>query len=303
MKKGGLPPILWEQVQLPWTARDGLALNLCNVGPILARNAITMVHDAQVYTTPQSYSMPFRLWYRFVQPMLGRRHRLILTVSEYSKSQLVFHGIAPADKIAVIHNGVDHVLAHDRDTGILGAFGLTSGRYAVGLASLQPHKNTEVLLKAFAQPTLSNIQLALFGGVDLGAFEARFGPLPANVMLVGRVSDAQLRALLEGALCYLCPSTTEGFGLPVMEAMILGCPAIAAPCGALPEVCGDAALYAAPDDPAAWATAVAGLDANPDKKAALGTAGQRHARQFSWANAAKKLLSTLSTLNREGTLQ
>ncbi len=292
----GLPPILWEQIALPWRSRQGLSLNLCNVGPVMKRQAVTMVHDAQVYTTPQSYSRPFRLWYRLIQPLLGKRHRLILTVSEFSKRQLADWGVAPVDKIKVIYNGVDHVLDFDRDDAVLAANGLQPGRYALGLASLQPHKNTAVLVKAWRDAAPDGTKLALFGGVDRAAFEAAFGPLPDTVVLLGRVSDAQLRSLLEQALCYLCPSTTEGFGLPVLEAMTLGCPAVAAPCGALPEVCGDAVLYADPQSPDAWREAVRILAEAPDQRSALGQAGRIQAARFSWANAAGALLDTLSTL-------
>ena len=292
---GGLPPLLWEQINLPWHGRGGLSLSLCNVGPVMTRDAVTMVHDAQVYTTPQSYSAPFRLWYRFIQPMLGKRHRLILTVSEYSKRQLTECGVAPADKIKVIYNGVDHVLDFGRDDAALTGAALAAGRYVLGLASLQPHKNTAILLKAWAQRT-DDVRLALFGHVDPADFETTFGPLPQNVVLLGRISDAELRSLLEQALCYACPSTTEGFGLPVLEAMTLGCPAVVAPCGALPEVCGDAVLYADPQDPTAWTRAVTRLAGAPQDRSDLIDAGRIQARPFSWANAAGALLETLSTL-------
>jgi glycosyltransferase involved in cell wall biosynthesis len=293
---GGLPPLLWEQITLPWRARKGLSLNLCNVGPVMKRDAVTMVHDAQVYTTPQSYSRPFRLWYRFIQPLLGRRHRLILTVSEYSRKQLVEWGVAPADKIKVIYNGVDHVLDFGRDDAIVAGAGLAPHRYVLGLASLQPHKNTGVLLKAWGRQVCADLKLVLFGHVDREAFEQAFGPLPENVVLVGRISDAQLRSLAEQALCYACPSTTEGFGLPALEAMTLGCPAVVAPCGALPEVCGDAVLYADPDDPTAWGRAIMSLAKDPQKRAALAEAGRVQAQPFNWANAAGSLLNTLSKL-------
>lgn len=293
-------PLLWEQIDLPWQSRGGLSLSLCNVGPVMTRRAVTMVHDAQVYTTPQSYSKPFRLWYRFMQPLIGRRHRLILTVSEYSKTQLVSWGVASADKIKVIYNGVDHVLDFGRDDAAVAAAGLEPGRYALGLASLQAHKNTHLLLKAWSQGRCGDVRLALFGQVDPAALEAAFGPIPDNVTLLGRISDAQLRSLLEQALCYVCPSTTEGFGLPALEAMILGCPAVVAPCGALPEVCGDAVLYAAPDDPAAWAGAVTRLFHDPQARADLAEAGRSRASRFSWANAAGALLDTLSSLSDDG---
>jgi len=296
---GRLPPLLWEQIGLPWRSRRGLSLNLCNVGPVMKTHAVTMVHDAQVYTSPQSYSKLFRLWYRLVQPLLGRRHRLILTVSEYSRKQLAEWGIAPAGKIKVLYNGVDHVLDFDRDDSAVATAGLERGRYVLGQASLQPHKNTAVLLKTWAQMPPAGVRLVLFGDVERAALEKAFGPLPANVVSVGRVSDPQLRSLVEQALCFVCPSTTEGFGLPALEAMTLGCPAVVAPCGALPEVCGDAVLYADPNQPSAWSAAITRLAGDPRARAELAEAGRVQARQFTWANSADRLLETLSTLTRE----
>jgi len=293
---GTLPPLLWEQFDLPWRSRRGMSLNLCNVGPVVRRHAVTMVHDAQVYTTPQSYSKLFRLWYRLVQPLLGRRHRLILTVSEYSRKQLTDWGVAPSDKIKVVYNGVDHVLAFGRDDSALDAAGLEKGRYVLGLASLQPHKNTAVLLKTWADMPPAGVRLALFGDVERAILEQAHGPLAENVVLLGRVSDAQLRSLIEQALCFACPSTTEGFGLPALEAMALGCPAVVAPCGALPEVCGNAVLYADPDSPSAWQAAISRLATDPDARAGLAEAGRTQARQFTWANSADRLLDTLATL-------
>ena len=93
----------------------------------------------------------------------------------------------------------------------------------------------------------------LIGDAGADAFRRRGHPPPPNVTFAGRVTDPELRGLLEGALAFLCPSTTEGFGLPPLEAMALGTPAIVAPEGALPEVCADAALYADARDPAPWA--------------------------------------------------
>ncbi|MBN9033614.1 MAG: hypothetical protein J0I23_27860, partial [Rhizobiales bacterium] len=76
-------------------ARKGTLVSLCNLGPVLHPRAVTMIHDAQVHLTPQSYSRGFRLWYKFLPPLVGRTNRQILTVSEYSKQQLVRYGVAP----------------------------------------------------------------------------------------------------------------------------------------------------------------------------------------------------------------
>jgi glycosyltransferase involved in cell wall biosynthesis len=117
--------------------------------------------------------------------------------------------------------------------------------------------------------------------------------LPETTVLAGRVTDAELRALLEGALAYACPSTTEGFGLPPLEAMFVGCPTVVAPCGALPEVCGEAALYAAPDDPVAWAQAFLELDADAGARVQRSLRARAQSANFRWARAATQLHQVL----------
>lgn len=290
----GLPrEFPWEQINLPWIARNALLVNLCNMGPIFHPDSLTMIHDAQVYLTPASYSLGFRLWYRLLQPMLGRTNRGILTVSEYSKEQLVRHRIAPADKITVIYNGCDHVLAHAPAHSFVAANNLVEGRYIVALSSTQSHKNIGVLLKAFADQRLSDLTLVLFGATGKASFENLGFEIPPNVRFVGRINDAELAALMIHALAFACPSTTEGFGLPPLEAMILGCPTIVAPCGALPEVCGDAALQADPHKPDQWVDAFLSLAGDPSLRARLRESGRHRAGVFTWDTAARKLAEVL----------
>jgi glycosyltransferase involved in cell wall biosynthesis len=295
---GRLPGQLWEQVDLPRAARGRTILSLCNLAPVATRNAVTMIHDAQVFITPESYSRTFRTWYRFVLRAAGRRHRRILTVSHFSKAQLVDHGIAPADRIAVIHNGVDHILRVAADRGIVAHLGLQPRGYAVALANTQQHKNIGLLLAAFARPEMADLKLVLVGGATRPDFEALGHVVPANVVFAGKASDAALRGLIEQALCLAFPSLTEGFGLPPVEAMLLGCPAVIAPCGALPEVCGDAAMVADPHDPSAWSAALRTLHADPAVWTAWSEAGQRHAALFTWDRAARQLLAVLADVSR-----
>ena len=293
---GPLTGNAWEQLTLPLRAGRATVVSLCNVGPVLRRNAVTMLHDVQVLLSPESYSANFRRWYRLQQPMAGRRHRRILTVSKYSRDEIVEAGVAPAGKITVIQNGCDHVLADRADDSILGRMGLEKGGYTLALSSLQKHKNIVVLLRAFARPELKDRTLVLFGSGRREQFIEAGRRVPPNVLFPGRVSDGELRALYENAQLFAFPSTTEGFGLPPLEAMRLGTPAIVAPCGALPEACGDGALYVAADDPAAWAKAIAAVyDGAPDREA-LSQRALNRAKKLTWERAARNLVNSLLDL-------
>jgi glycosyltransferase involved in cell wall biosynthesis len=291
---GPFKGIPWEQISLPMRERRGTLLNLCNIGPVFTRDAVTMIHDVQVHLSPESYSKGFRLWYRATQPLIARRHRHLLTVSEFSRQEIAKLGWCPIDHVSVVHNGVDHILREKADRSIIGKLGLTGTPYALALSTTQAHKNIGLLMKAFNDPRLAGVKLVLFGGTNRAAFEGQGLKVPDNVVFAGRVSDSGLRGLIESALCLAFPSTTEGFGLPPLEAMLLGCPAIVAPCGALPEVCGNAALYGSPDNAKDWICAIEQLAQDDGFRSSVSQVGIAHAQRFTWRNAAITLADILA---------
>lgn len=297
MKQAGfLTGQLWEQLDLPRAARSGLLLSLCNLAPMISTSAVTMIHDAQTFSTPESYSSAFARWYRYVLPTIGRRHRKILAVSHFTAKQLVDFGVTTADRIAVVPNGVDHVLRVPSEPGIFDRLQLGETKFIVALANTQRHKNVGLLLKAFADERLKPVRLVLVGGEGAQAFAALGHVVPDNVRFAGRVSDGELRALLERAVCVAFPSTTEGFGLPPLEGMLLGCPAVVAPCGALPEVCGDSAIYASADDPREWVEAISSLANDPLCWNRYSQNGRERANIFTWRAAGDRLMDVLRSI-------
>jgi glycosyltransferase involved in cell wall biosynthesis len=271
-------------------------VNLCNLAPLAHSRSVTMVHDAQVFLTPGSYSKPFLAWYRFALPRIGAAAARIVTVSDYSRDRLIDFGVAAPARITVIHNGVDHLGGLVSDASVLTRLGLRSGRYVLAAANAQKHKNVALLFKAFDDPMLADLTLVLAGADGAGAFAAAGATPNARVVFAGRVSDEALRALYENAACFAFPSTTEGFGLPPLEAMGLGCPVIVSPRGALPEVCGDAVLYAEPDDPAAWALAIRRVSDDDRTRSGLEDSGRARASLYSWEASARQLLEVIDAV-------
>ncbi|HZH46108.1 MAG TPA: glycosyltransferase family 1 protein [Roseococcus sp.] len=277
----------WEQLELPRAARDGLLLSLGNTAPLLAGAAqAVVVHDAGVFDTPESYGWAFRAWYRSLQRLLVLRGARMVTVSRFSAGRLSLHlGIEPPATL----EGGEHILRAEADPAILARHGLASGRYALVVGTGAAHKNLAALHAAMAELRARGLVLAVAGAKDAAVFSAG-SEAPGEVCALGRVSDGELRALYDGALCLLFPSRYEGFGLPPLEAMWCGCPVLAGPAGAVPEVCGDAALYFDADEPGSLAALIGRLADDPSLRARLASAGRARAAEFSWEMAARRLL-------------
>lgn len=290
---------LWEQFDLPRLSGGDLLVNLCNLAPLSKRRSIAMIHDAQTFRSPNSYPKSFAAYYQFALPIIGRRAARVLTVSEFSKQDLDRYGVADPAKTTVIYNGVDHVAAAEPDGAVIDRLGLEGTGFAVAFASLQAYKNVGVLFEAFARPELADFRLVFVGRGEASEFAAAGHVVPPNVIFAGRVSDAELAALFDRAVCLAFPSTTEGFGLPPLEAMASGCPAVVAPCGAVPEVCGDAAAYAPPHDATAWAAAIRRLAFEPGEREARVQAGRRQAAKYTWDRSAERLFEVIQEVRRQ----
>lgn len=284
----------WEQAILPFVARGGMLASFANLAPLLHPNKLTMVHDAQFRLSPESYPAKLRWGYRALVPRGARTSRVVLTVSDYARDTLATFGIAAPETTRVIHNGADHILETAADAAVLGTHGLTSGGYALMFGSAARYKNVAIAFAASARVELAGLKLAVIGP-SRTALDAQGLAPPPGAVFVGGVDDAALRALYEHAHCLLYPSRTEGFGLPPVEAMLCRCPVVAAPAGAIPEVCRDAILYAGMDDAAEWAAAVNALSA-PEVRSAKIAAGHARARTFTWAAAGIRLAATLDEL-------
>ncbi|GBQ91569.1 glycosyltransferase [Acetobacter nitrogenifigens DSM 23921 = NBRC 105050] len=297
MSARGVSGQVWEQVTLLRQSRTDLLLNLCNLGPALHPAMITMIHDAQTFITPESYTTGFGRFYRALLPALGRRSLRVLTVSDFSAQELARWDVAPTERIRVIPNGVDHVLRVRPDRNVLRRIGARP--FVLALASAQRHKRIGTLIRAFSDPRLAHLDLILFGPASPTDFARSGHPLPPNARCLSFVSDEEVRALMEAALCFALPSTTEGFGLPPLEAMLIGCPAIVSRAGALPGLCGEDVLYASPDDPGEWVEAIRRLADDPEMRRHRAAVGRRRAARYTWRHAGDALMAVLREVSDE----
>ena len=283
---------LWEQMMLPFAARGGALVSFANLAPAFHPRRATMVHDAQFRLSPESYPPRLRWGYRMLIPRGARGSRLVLTVSDYARDTLAAFGVAAAGMTSVLPNGGDHILAVDADPALLARLRLDAGSYCLAFGSAAHYKNLAVVFAAFAAGPIGGRSLVVVGPSREVLAGAGLSP-PPDALFVGAVDDAALRALYEDAHCLLYPSRTEGFGLPPLEAMWCGCPVVAAPAGAMPEIGRDAILYAGLDRPEEWAAAVVALD-DPALRRSKIAAGLARAAPYTWRAAGLRLTRLLA---------
>ncbi|AOR78987.1 glycosyltransferase family 1 protein [Novosphingobium resinovorum] len=286
----------WEQVILPLASRDGVLVNLANLAPIAHRNKITMIHDVQFLFSDCGYPARQRIGYRWLTPLLGRSSKATLTVSEFSRRLLHQHAIADQGRTRVIANGADHILDAAEDNGLRERLGLIPGSYAVLFGSPKAYKNNTVVFDAFSSGAAAPTRLVVVGPQREALAAAGLRP-PEGTIFAGRPDDGELKSLLGGAVAILFPSRTEGFGLPPLEAMLCDCPVIASPAGAIPEACGDAAIYAGTDRPDEWAEAIVRLRNDPALRAFKIAQGRRRAARFTWKAAGSGLMDVIKQVS------
>jgi glycosyltransferase involved in cell wall biosynthesis len=286
---------LWEQLDLPRNARNGILVNLGNTAPLAHRRQLVMIHDAGIFSTPEAYSRKFRTWYKLLQGLLGRSGAQIVTVSEFSKRELVRNlGLKPA-RVHVVHPAADHMARLPADDDILAKHDLSRGGYVLVVGTLAAHKNLAALDELAKALAARGTPLVITGAMGGAAFSAsKPASLPAPAQYLGRVSDAQLKALYQNAACFIMPSLYEGFGLPAVEAMVCGCPAICGDIPALRETCGDAALFCDPRAPKTIANVTLALLDDATLRENMRIAALRHSATMTWQRAAETLAGVIA---------
>jgi glycosyltransferase involved in cell wall biosynthesis len=280
---------LWEQLDLALFSRGRSLLNLCNTAPMFKREQAVVIHDAGVFSVPQAFSAGFRLAYKVIHRGLVRSGAQILTVSEFSRSDLLRHLPFAQDRIQVLPESAEHMLHAKADPSVLVRAGLQARPYVLAVSSMAAHKNFRLVLDAIATLDAPPFDVAIAGGANAKVFGTAGQVQSDHIKWLGYVSDAELRALYEGAMCFVFPSVYEGFGIPPLEAMQCGCPVLAARAASIPEVCGDAALYFDPQDSRALAALLMKVAQDPSLRARMGQQGRARAQQFTWARAAQAL--------------
>lgn len=296
-KRGGH---YWEQVELPKYLKNnggGLLINLGNTGPILYKNQVVTHHDVTYKKYPKSYSWKFRLIYNTLIPLMLKKSRSLITVSEFSKNEISDTYHYDKEKISVIYNAASDIFKKTISQNE------NKKHFFLAVSSPNYHKNFHGLINAFKKnKELDDFTLKIIGeknknfnGIEL---DESLGDNDGRVEYLGRVSDIELAKLYSTAHAFIFPSFYEGFGIPPLEAQACGCPVLSSHAASMPEVLLDSAIFFDPHSEREIANAMNFIAKNPDERSKIINKGYENITRFSWGNSAKKLNSLINQLNQ-----
>lgn len=293
-----------EQFQLPWILHKNKVdlLHAPHFMLPLVRPCPSVVTIHDVIPLIWKDDLGSRIGQLYYHGMISAATQLadrIITDSKFSRDDIVRRlGVDPA-KIRVIYPGISPEFRRISDSVQLERIRSKyqiENEYIVYAGIYKPRKNHAALLRAFQRflPHEGNARLVLVGPLKKGEQELRrladeLG-IANKVVFTGYVDDSELRAIYSAAKLYACPSLYEGFGFTVLEAMACETPIVCTPETSLPEVAGDAALYADPRSPEAFAHALRNVFTNASLRESLIEKGKMNLLRFRWANTARETL-------------
>jgi len=268
---------------------------------------VTTIHDLAFEHLPETFNRRSWMQMRLTVRRTARRAAHIITVSDYSRDDIIRTYKLPPERITVTPEAAGESFSPVTNETELKRIRETYGiqkNYVLSLSSIQPRKNLVRLIEAYSclravRPEGKLPQLVLVGKrgwLEHETFRAaERSALGKEILFTGYVPERDLAALYSGAICFVYPSYFEGFGLPVVEAMQCGVPVIVGNQTSLPEVVGDAGLLFDPFDTQALVNALTVVLENSEYRAALSAKGLERSRHFNWQNTA---LMTLGVYER-----
>ena len=285
---GKLNNRLWEHLSLPLYVKrsNAISLNLCNVAPLLSPG-IVCIHDVKIKATPQYFSKKFLIWYNLLFSNATLRAKKIITVSEFSKNEIIKYYHVNPSKIQVVPNAWQHYDNVGYDDNDFEKYNLIKGKYYFSMCSLEPNKN----FRWIAEVARKNPQMefAVAGSINETVFADGLGfKCPDNMELLGYVTDEEAKSLMRNCISFIFPTFYEGFGIPPLEAISAGAQSIiVSDTEIMHEIFGDNVNYIDPNNYEMDITKFFNIT-NEGKKQLL--------NKYSWEKSAKVLYEFLCTL-------
>lgn len=259
------------------------------------------VYDISCFRHPETHpAARVKLFHQRLPKSLAQA-RHIMTISEFSKSELINYFGVPAEKISVTYCGLPDKFSYippRQSAQTLSLYGLSHKQYLLYVGTIEPRKNLDILLEAYQalpERIKHHYPLVLIGalGWKFEQFMQKATPLLRAKQLVmpGYVPEQHLPQLMSGAFCFLYPSIYEGFGIPPLEAMASQVPVLAANTTSLPEVIGQAGGLLNPYDSEAWRDAIESLIDDSERYRNYVQQGQQQAALFTWEQCAEQTLA------------
>ena len=257
------------------------------------RRTVVTCHDIAPLALNEGRGISRYLWNQSFRAMLRAAH--IIADSDFTRSEILRHANYPANQITVVPLGVDQVFFEpplDSDIERLRVeHHLTGKQIVLHVGSCAPRKNVETILRAMT--SLRDCVFVQVGG-QFNATQNRLIDelgLRERVIQISSATETELRLWYNVANVFVMPSTYEGFGLPVLEAMASGTPVIASHCAALVQVAGDAALLTDPRDSIKLAEQIQLLLSDATRADEMRARGIARAKQFTWERTARETLA------------
>lgn len=307
--------IYWEVVKFPRMIKAGnydvVHVPAFATGWSSARTVLT-VHDLIGMTFPNQTGIASRYYWGTWLPWAAKRADHIIADSESTRSDITRLLSIRDSKITLIYPSGHESYCGVPPAGLLETLRLRlkmEKDYFLCVGTLEPRKNLKRVIEAFQLLVARQkkpLSLVLVGAKDFAggqfyrALYGRDGNLAKEIIFPGYLQHDELHALYAGAQALVFPSLYEGFGLPILEAMAAGCPVITSRSTSLPEVAGDAALYADPQSAESIADAMEIIYIDPVKRGDLVSAGHVRIQIFSWRNTALQTIEVYKKVAHGG---
>ena len=290
--------VLAEQTLLRGAARRArldLLHNVHNMAPVAPGvPQVTTILDVIYKRYPETHAGVLATGVALLVPLAARRSRRILTLSEAAKDDIAHYLHVEPDRIDVTPLGpglADDVAPID-EAELRRRHELGDAPIVLTVSAKRPHKNLERLLEAIALVQADPEPVLVAPGYET-VFEPELRQRAGDrIRFLGWVDDDELEGLYRAAKCFVFPSLAEGFGLPVLEAMVRGVPVACSRIGPLEEVAGEAPLYFEPTDTEDMARAIESLLGDAGLRTLLAEAGRERAKHFTWSRTAEATIAS-----------